>query len=102
MKRKILTAAFVLLGTVLAGCGSGYGYRYGYASYGPPAPRYGVVGVAPGPGYVWRDGRWDWRGSRYEWTNGEWVRPPRGRRTWVRGEWAHEGHGWRYREGHWR
>jgi hypothetical protein len=52
MKQRLLTFAFVALGTVLAGCGGGYGGGY-YVRYGPPAPRYSVVGVAPGPGYMW-------------------------------------------------
>ena len=32
----------------------------------PPTPRVapGPIGVAPGPGYVWTNGYWDWVGSR--------------------------------------
>ena len=102
MRQRILAGAFVLFGTVLAACGGGVGYSYGYVGYGPPAPRYGVVGVAPGPGYVWRDGYYGWRGGNYVWIGGSWVRPPRGRTAWVPGEWHHEGRGWRFHEGHWR
>jgi hypothetical protein len=64
MKKSLLAAAFVLFGTILTGCAGGYRYSYGYAGYGPPAPRYRVIGVAPGPGYVWVNGYWGWRGSR--------------------------------------
>jgi hypothetical protein len=102
MKKNFLAAAFVLFGTILTGCAGGYRYNYGYAGYGPPAPRYRAIGVAPGPGYVWVNGYWGWRGSRYEWNEGRWDRPPRGRTAWVDGNWRHEGRGWRYREGHWR
>jgi WXXGXW repeat (2 copies) len=102
MKHRILAGAFVLLGTLLAGCGVGYGYSSAYVAYAPPAPRYAVVGAAPGPGYVWIDGYWGWRGSNYAWIDGRWAVPPHGRRVWVRGEWRHEGHGWRYHEGRWR
>ena len=103
MKKSFLAAACLLFITILAGCaGGGYRYNYGYAGYGPPAPRYRVIGVAPGRGYVWVSGNWGWRGNRYEWNEGRWDRPPRGRTAWVEGDWRHEGRGWHYREGHWR
>jgi len=102
MKQRILAGAFVLFGTVLAACGGPYGYTSAYVAYGPPAPRYGAVGAAPGPGYVWVNGYWGWAGGRYVWNEGRWAHPPHGRHAWVEGGWHHEGHGWRYHEGHWR
>jgi len=103
MRTKILATSVLLFGTILGGCGGGYGYGYRYVTYGPPAPRYyGAIGTAPGPGYVWTNGYWAWRGNRYDWMDGRWVRPPRGRHAWVDGDWRREGSGWRYREGHWR
>jgi hypothetical protein len=102
MKQRVLAGAVVLFGTVLAGCAGSYGYSSAYVGYGPPAPRYAVVGVAPGPGYVWINGYWGWRGGRYEWNEGRWERPPRGRHQWVEGQWHREGRGWRYHEGRWR
>ena len=100
MRKKFLGGAVLLVVAFLAGCGGGY--RYSYVSYGPPAPRYGVVGVAPGPGFVWVDGYWGWRGGRYEWVAGRWARPPRPGAVWVRPEWRQEPHGWRFHDGHWR
>ena len=105
MSRKFLAAAALIAGTVLAGCGAGYGYGYGgsyYANYAPPPPQYGVVGVAPGPGFVWTDGYWGWRNNRYYWNQGRWVRPPRRGATWVRPEWRHEGNRYRFHRGYWR
>lgn len=103
MRKKVLAASFLIFGGLLAACGGGYGPRYGYATYGPPAPRYyGAIGVAPGPGYVWTNGYWAWRGGRYYWVDGRWVRPPRGRHQWVEGGWNRDGRAWRYREGRWR
>jgi hypothetical protein len=100
MKQKILAGAFVLFSTMLAACaGAGGGY---YVRYGPPTPRYGIVGVAPGPGYVWTNGYWDWRGGRWAWMEGRWVRPPRPHAVWVSPEWRHEGRGWRFHRGRWR
>jgi len=100
MKNRLLAGAALLFGTVLAGCGGGYGGYY--VRTGPPAPRYGVVGVAPGPGYIWTDGYWDWRANNWAWVNGEWRRPPRRGAVWVRPEWRHEGRGYRFHRGHWR
>jgi hypothetical protein len=100
MRKKLLAGAFVMFGTLLAGCGGGY-YGYGM-SYGPPPPRYGVVGVAPGPGYVWADGYWDLRGRNWEWSSGRWMRPPRRGAMWVRPEWRREGDRWRFQRGYWR
>jgi hypothetical protein len=98
MKNKILVAGFVISSALLAGCAGG---SY-YVRTGPPAPRYGVVGVAPGPGYLWTDGYWDRRGNNWAWVGGSWVRPPRGRRVYVRPEWRQERGGWRLHRGHWR
>jgi hypothetical protein len=50
----------------------------------PPLPvRVGVVGVAPGSGYVWVGGYQRWNGSGYVWVAGHWVRPPRAGVVWV-------------------
>ncbi len=85
MRQQLWPGAFVLVGSLLAGCGPGYGAYY--AQYGPPPPRYAVVGVAPGPGFVWTSGYWDLRGSNWAWVEGRWMRPPRPRAVWVAPEW---------------
>jgi hypothetical protein len=101
MKRKLLPIAAVLLGTILSGCAVNGAY---VARYGPPPPppRYGVIGVAPGPGFVWIDGFWDWRGGRWYWVGGRWVRPPRPRAVWVPGYWVETHRGRVFRRGYWR
>lgn len=74
-----------------------------YASYGPPAPYYEEIGVAPGPGYAWVSGYWGWGGRDYRWVPGRWAMPPRGHRAWVAPQWRQHGHrGWEMRPGHWR
>jgi len=100
MRRNVFGAGLILFAGLLGACGGGY--NYGYVRYGPPAPRYGVVGYAPGPGYVWTDGYWGWRGGRYVWVPGRWLRPPHARAVWVPGAWSRDGHGWRFQEGYWR
>jgi hypothetical protein len=99
--KKMLPFATLLLATVLTGCAAGGGYavmRYGP----PPAPRYGIVGVAPGPGYAWADGYWDQRGGRWFWVNGVWRRPPHARAVWVPGSWREEHGRYRFHRGYWR
>jgi hypothetical protein len=99
MKRGILLA--LLAGTLLsAGCGGAY---VGFYAPGPPPPiRVETYGPAPGPGYVWVNGYWGYRGGRYEWVGGRWDRPPQGRRAWVAGRWEHHGSQYRWRDGRWR
>jgi len=100
MKRLLLTGA-VFLGTILTGCAGG-GY-YASARIGPPPPpRYGVMGYAPGPGYVWTEGYWDLRGSRWVWAPGQWQRPPRRGATWVPHSWQNDHGHYRMRRGYWR
>jgi hypothetical protein len=103
MKEKLLVGSLLLGATVLGACGGGYYSNGYYVRTAPPAPRYyGAIGVAPGPGYVWTNGYWDYRGGRWDWRDGRWMRPPRGRTMWVAPEWRHDGRGYRLRRGHWR
>ena len=67
-----------------------------------PAPLYEVVGVAPGPGFIWVGGFWHWDG-RWVWNRGHYARPPHpgarwmgpryltrgGARVYVHGYWSH-------------
>jgi hypothetical protein len=98
MKRKWMAGAFVIVSTLMTACAGGAAV----VVEGPPPPRYGAIGVAPGPGFVWADGFWDLRGSRWEWAPGHWVHPPRARAVWVGPEWRHEGGHWRFHRGYWR
>jgi hypothetical protein len=100
MRRKLACATFILLSSVLSGCAA-HGAYYGRYS-APPPPRYGVLGVAPGPGYVWTEGYWDQRGSNWIWVGGRWMHPPRPRAVWVAPRWSQEGRGWRFHQGYWR
>lgn len=69
----------------------------------PPPPYYrAYMGRAPGPGYVWTDGFWAWRGGGYVWAPGRWVRPPHPRARWVPGYWAHRHRGYVWVQGRWR
>lgn len=98
MKRNLLAAGLVLAGAILTGCAGG---AYVVAA-GPPAPRYGVMGYAPGPGYIWTEGFYDLRGASWVWVPGAWRRPPRPGRVWVAPVWVRAGSGWRFHRGYWR
>jgi len=100
MKRIWMVAAVVMMGSVLAGCAANGAYVMRYGP--PPPPRYGMMGVAPGPGYVWMEGFWDWRGGNWHWMPGRWAVPPRPHAVWVPGYWEPNGHAYRFRPGYWR
>jgi hypothetical protein len=68
----------------------------------PPPVRVGVVGVAPGPGYVWVGGYQRWTGNGYVWVAGRWVRPPRGGMVWIQPRYVHTGSTWVFHKGYWR
>jgi len=91
---KLAVTGTVALG--LSSCASG-GY-YARAPIPPPPPGAYVRGYAPGPGYVYRDGYYNYNRGRYNWTGGGWVRPPHARAVWVAPRW--EGNRWR--AGYWR
>ncbi len=98
IRNTLLAAAFTVgLGINTACAGGSYAVRYA-----PPPTRYGMVGYAPGPGYVWTDGYWDWRGRDYFWVQGSWRRPPHARAVWVPGAWRPNGRGYALRHGYWR
>jgi len=61
-----------------------------------------VVVPAPGPGYVWIQGYYDWNGERYVWIPGYWGYPPAGFHVFVRGGWVYRGGGYYYRRPYWR
>ena len=83
----------------LVGCAAHATY-YGAVPPLPPA-RVEAFGYAPGPGYLWIDGFWDWRGH-YVWVPGSWVRRPHPHAVWVPGR-GYYNHGrYSYRRGHWR
>jgi hypothetical protein len=67
----------------------------------PPQPADVVVGVAPGPDYVWVGGNWMWNG-RWVWVPGHWGSPPRPHAEWVVAHWERGPQGWYHVDGYWR
>jgi len=99
MKRQLLTVGFLIAGTLFSGCAARGAVVVGFA---PPPPRYAVVGVAPGPGYVWTEGFYGYRGGAYVWAPGRWMRPPRAHAVWAPGTWARGRRGYEFHRGYWR
>jgi len=80
----------------LSNCASGG--HYARVPVPPPPPGAYYRGPAPGVGFFWRDGYYDYYGGRYNWVGGAWVRPPRVGVVWVNPGWR----GRRWRRGYWR
>lgn len=99
MKRWMLLA---VMAAALAAVGCGPGYVGIYARTAPPPVRVEAYGPAPGPGYIWLNGYWGYRGDNYHWVSGRWERPPRGHRRWEDGRWERRGDRYQWREGRWR
>ena len=101
--KRIMFACALALSSVLCAAPASAGVSVGiYASFGPPAPVYERVPVAPGPYYVWQPGYYRWAGGSYVWVGGRYVVPPYRGAVWVAPRWAHYGRGWGYRPGYWR
>lgn len=100
-KLRTVALAFVLAGAVgLTACHDGV--YYAGVTVGPPAPLvYGPVGVAPGPGYIWTDGYYDWVGNTWVWRPGRWARPPHPGYVWRKPYYEHYHRGYRMHPGHW-
>ncbi|MDP2997496.1 MAG: hypothetical protein Q8N47_08410 [Bryobacterales bacterium] len=74
--------SLLLLAALAAGVSVGCSRHYRAHTPPPPPPPYAYRerGMAPGPGYVWVDGYWAFRGNHWHWMSGHWVRQPYSRR----------------------
>jgi hypothetical protein len=98
VKKYALILTFSAITTM--SCASG-GVAY-YANTPPPPVRVETYGPAPGPGFVWVNGYWGWRGNNYVWVGGRWSRPPHARAVWVAPRWESYRGRYRFYEGRWR
>ncbi|MCG5056209.1 MAG: hypothetical protein KA712_24955 [Myxococcales bacterium] len=72
-----------------------------YVRSAPPPPLAEYRTGAPGPGYFWVDGYWDWTGYDWTWVSGYWVMAPN-QYAWVRPRYVVVGGRWLYEPGFWR
>ena len=56
----------------------------------PPNPNF----IWMGPGYVIKDGKYEYRGGR-------WISRPNGNHRWIDGRWKQTRRGWVWVNGHW-
>lgn len=68
---------------------------------GPPAPPAEFPPPAPGPGYAWVSGYWDWTGYEWYWVGGHWA-PSQPGYIYVRPRYVVSGGTWIYHRGYWR
>jgi hypothetical protein len=68
----------------------------------PPPMAETVVGVAPGPDYIWIGGYWGWDHGHRLWVRGHWDRPPRHGAVWVSPRWEHREGRYVFVRGYWR
>jgi hypothetical protein len=117
LPRRLALASVLLTGSLLSACivvpaGRHYGGYGAYSNPGayesdsvvmvaPPAPQVDVVIAAPGPGYFWVGGFWNWVGGRHLWVGGRWQAQRPGY-YWAPHAWQRHGHGWRAQPGYWR
>lgn len=110
LKLVLATAAMVLIAT---GCytrreiiheraGAPTTVREVVITETPPAPQVEVMGVAPGPDYVWLPGHWTRSGDRWVWTSGRWELRPSATSVYVPGHWEKHNGGYVWREGYWK
>lgn len=100
--RNVLLASALgagMFGAALPAAAQVYGGVY--VQTAPPAPIYETAPVAPGPGYFWVGGFWQWNGYRYAWTRGHYAYRPYAGATWHAGHWVSGPRGWYWRAGHW-
>jgi len=73
--------SLLLLAALAAGTSAGCSRHYRAHTPPPPPPPYAyrARGTAPGPGYVWVDGYWVFRGNHWRWVSGHWAPPPHSR-----------------------
>ncbi|MGE5277482.1 MAG: hypothetical protein ACM3SU_10845 [Acidobacteriota bacterium] len=95
-------AACAALLALLTGCGPPLPPDAVFVHVAPPGSPVEVIGVAPGPDYVWIRGHHRWSGSAYVWVPGHWAARPRHGAVWIDGHWAHHHKGWYWRDGHWK
>ena len=94
-------AALVMATTLLGGCIVTARPAYGVVTVAPPVPQVEVVPAAPGVGFVWIPGYWNWQGGRHVWVAGYYEHGRPGYH-WVAHRWVQGPRGgWHLEQGHW-
>lgn len=67
----------------------------------PPADKAEEKPAAPGFGYIWVSGYWDYISGQYVWRNGRWVQG-KPDYEYVRARYEFDGKGWTFHRPHWK
>ena len=67
----------------------------------PPLPTDYEQPEAPGDGYLWTPGYWDYATAGYYYVPGAWVAAPFTGALWTPGWWGYAGSGYRWHHGYW-
>ncbi len=95
MKKSFLALATVAV-FFLSSC------TVGVVATHPPYAREEIVGVAPGPDYVWVGREYAWRNGAYVEVPGYWARRAYANAVWTPGHWHRNGESaYRWVPGHW-
>jgi hypothetical protein len=73
-----------------------------FASFASWSVSVGFGVAAPGPGYVWVPGCYDWGPRGYAYAPGYWAVPPYAGAVWVGPRWVGYGHHRYWAHGYWR
>jgi hypothetical protein len=68
----------------------------------PAPPTVQAVVPAPGPGYFWVPGYWEWTSRGWVWVAGHWAVRPYPQAVWVAPGWVQGPQGWYWQQGYWR
>ena len=67
----------------------------------PPEKAEGTRPAAPGYGYIWVGGYWDYLDGNYIWTDGRWVQG-KPDYEYVRARYEYDGKAWVFHRPHWK
>lgn len=94
----LVLAALLFAGLPMASSSAAVGVS---VSIAPPLIPVYTQPYAPGPGYIWTPGYWDYSNFGYYWVPGVWVLPPRVGFLWTPGYWGYRGSNYVFYNGYW-
>jgi hypothetical protein len=99
MKKKLVVFSILLLAAIL-GSQAFAGIQISVNIAPPPIAVFDQP-PAPGDGYIWTPGYYQYGDYGYYWVPGHWVTPPSEGVLWTPGYWANERGRYQWHEGYW-
>jgi hypothetical protein len=110
MQRVLTWSCFLALSLGVLGCATSGSGRTSEAKSAldlqvfspPPADKSdGERPEAPGSGYIWVAGYWDYLDGNYIWRGGHWLQA-NAQYEYIRASYDHDGEGWVFHRPHWK